>query len=93
MGNNNYIVYRPVGNIKTNYDSDSGPGQQFHSQSSPGDLTAVEGLRNINTFSQTSKLGHPRVRATKGRLYESRVRDHVNVSSSTHIIIIVAFCG
>ena len=26
------------------YDSDSGPGQQLHSRSSPGDLAVVEGM-------------------------------------------------
>ena len=36
-----------MGNTKTKlYDSDSGPGQQLHSQSSPGDLAVVEGQRN-----------------------------------------------
>ena len=42
-------------------------------------------------FGQNGKLGHSCVRVTiKGRLYDSRVRDHVivhlglNVSSSTH---------
>ena len=29
------------------YDSGSGPGQQLHSQSSPGDLAVVEGQRNV----------------------------------------------
>ena len=38
------------------YDSDSGPGQQLHSQSSPGDLAAVEGQRN-GKFSQNGKFG------------------------------------
>ena len=76
------------------YDSDSGPGQQFHSQSSPGALAVVEGQRN-GKFSQSGKfgfgkLGHSCVRMTKGRPYDSRVRDHVivhlglNVSSSAH---------
>ena len=36
-----------MGNMKTsinsNYDSDSGTGQQLHSQSWPGDLAVVEG--------------------------------------------------
>ena len=77
------------------YDSGSGPGQQLHSQSSPGDLAVAEGQRNgrfcLNgKFGQNSKLGHSCVRVTKGRLYDSRVRDHVivhlglNVSSSSH---------
>ena len=83
------------------YDSDSGPGQQLHSQSSPGDLAVTEGQRNgklsqngkfgLNgKFGQNGELGHSCVRVTKGRLYDSRVRDHIivhlglNVSSSAH---------
>ena len=54
------------------YNSDSGPGQQLHSQSSAGDLAVVEGQRN-------GKWGHSRVRVMKSRLYECRVRDHVIV--------------
>ena len=70
------------------YDSDSGPGQQLHSQSSLGDLAVVEGQRNAK-FSQNGKLGHSCVRVMKGRLYESWVRDHdvhlgLNVSRSVH---------
>ena len=62
--------------------SDSGSGQQFHSQSSPGE-------RN-GKFSQNGKLGHSCTKVTKSRLYDSRVRDHVvvhlglNVNSSVH---------
>ena len=74
------------------YDSDSGPG---HSRSSPGDLAVAEGQRNgkfsLNgKFDQNGKLGHSCVRVTKGRLYDSQVRDHVivhlglNVSNSAH---------
>ena len=48
------------------YDSDSGSGEQLHSQSSPGDLAVVEGQRS-GMFSQNGKLGH------------SCVRDHVIV--------------
>ena len=77
------------------YDSDSGPGRQLHSQSSLGDLAAVEGQRNGKfnqncKFGWNGKLGHSCVRVTKGRLYDSRVRDHatvhlgLNVSSSAH---------
>ena len=60
--------------------------------SSLGDLTAAEGQRN-GEFSLNGKfrqLGHSCVRVTKGRLYGSRVRDHLvvylglNVSSSAH---------
>ena len=48
-----------------------------------------EGQRN-GKFSQNGKLSHSCVRVTKGRLYESRITDHVivhlglNVSSSTY---------
>ena len=55
----------------------------------------AEGQRNgkfsLNgKFGQNGKLGHSCVRVTKGRLYDSRVRDRVivqlrlNVSSSTN---------
>ena len=55
------------------YDSGSGPGQQLHSQSSPGYLAVAEGQRNgkfsLNgKFGQNGKLGHSCVRVTKGRL-------------------------
>ena len=77
------------------YDSGSGPGQQLHSQYSPRDLAVAEGQRNgkfsLNgKFGQNCKLGHSCVRVTKGRFYDSRVRDHVivhlglNVSSFAH---------
>ena len=39
------------------YDSDSGSGQQLHSQSSPGDLAVVVGQRN-GKFSLNDKIGH-----------------------------------
>ena len=88
-----YNYYRGVGHKL--YDSDSGPGQQLHSQSSPGDLAVVEGQRNgkfnLNgKFGQNHKLGHSCVRVTNGRFYDSQVRYHVfvhlglNVSSTTH---------
>ena len=78
-------------NTKTNYnyDSDSGPGQQLYSQSSPGNMAVVKGKRN-GKFSQNGKLGHSCVRVIKGKLYDSWVRDHdivhlgLNVSSYTH---------
>ena len=52
------------------YGSESGPGQQLHSQSSHGDLATVEGQRNgkfsqNGKFGQKSKLGHSCVRVTK----------------------------
>ena len=63
------------------YDSGSGPGQQLHFQSSPGDLAVAEGQRNSlnGKFGQNGKIGHSCVRVTKGRLYDSQVRDHVIV--------------
>ena len=70
-------------------DSDSEPSQQLHSQSSHGDLAAVEGQRSCK-FSHNGKLGHSCVRVAKGKLYETRFRDHVgvhlglNVNSFTH---------
>ena len=62
---------------------DSGPGQQLHSQSSPGE-------RNGSKFSQNGKLGHSCTNMTKGKLYGSRDSDHaivhlgLNVSSSAN---------
>ena len=43
-------------NINYNYDSDSGPGQELHFQSSPGDLAVVEGQKN-GKFNQNGKFG------------------------------------
>ena len=46
-----------MGNTKHKlYESDSGPGQQFHSQSSTGNLAVVQGQRN-GKFSQNGKFG------------------------------------
>ena len=76
------------------YDSDSGPGQQLHSRSSPGERNgkfSKNGKFSQNgKFGQNGKLGHSCTNVTKGKLYGSRVRDHVivhlslNVSSSAH---------
>ena len=58
------------------YDSDSGPGQQLHSRSSPGE--------------RNGKLGHSCTNVTKSKLYGSQDSDHaivhlgLNVSSSAH---------
>ena len=87
----NIIIIVDVWEIRKHklYDSDSGPGQQLHSQSSPGDMAVVEGQKN-GKFSLNGKLGHSCVRVTKGRLYDSLARDHfiahlgLNVSSSAH---------
>ena len=59
------------------YDSDSGPGQQLHSRSSPGE-------RN-GKFSQNGKLGHSCTNVTKGKLYGSRDSDHAIVHLSLHV--------
>ena len=75
-----------MGNTKNKlYDSDSGPSQQLHSRSSPGE-------RN-GKFSQNGKfgkLGHSCTYVTKGKLYDSQDSDHaivhlgLNVRSSAH---------
>ena len=78
-----------------NCNSGSGLGQQLHSQSSFGDLAVAERQKNgkfsLNgKFGQNGKFGHSCVRVTKGKLYDSRVRNHIivhlglNVSSFTH---------
>ena len=58
------------------YDSGSGPVQQLHFQSSPGDLVVAEGQRNgkfspNGKFGQNDKLDHSFVRVTTCRLYDS----------------------
>ena len=70
------------------YDSDSGPGQQLHSRSSPGERNGK--FSQNGKFGQNGKLGHSCTNVTNGKLYGSRVSDHaivhlgLNVSSSTH---------
>ena len=72
-------------------DSDSGHGQQLHSLSSPGERNGK--FSQNGKFGQNVKLGHSCTKMTKGKLYDSRVRDHVivhlglNISSSAH------YCG
>ena len=53
------------------YDSDSGPGQQLHSRSSPG--------KRNGKFSQNGKFSHSCTNVTKGKFYGCRVSDHANV--------------
>ena len=48
------------------YDSESGPGQQFHSQSSPGERNSK--FSQNGKFGQNCKLGHSCTNVTKGRL-------------------------
>ena len=70
------------------YDSDSGPGQQLHSWSSPGERNGK--FSQNGKFGQNGKLGHSCTNVTKGKLYGSRDSDHaivhlgLNVSSSAH---------
>ena len=59
-------------NTNYNYDSDSGPGQQLHPQSSPQDLSVVEGQNNGNfslngKFGQNGKLGHSCFKSDEGQ--------------------------
>ena len=58
------------------YDSDSGPGQQLHSRSSPGERNGKfsqngKFVQN-GKFGQNGKLGHSCTNVTKGKLYGSR---------------------
>ena len=73
------------------YDSDSGPGQQLHSRSSPGERNGM--FSQNGKFVQNGKfgkLGHSCTNETKGKLYGSRDSDHaivhlgLNLSSSAH---------
>ena len=52
----------------------------------------VEGQRN-GKFSQNGKLGHSCVRVTKGRLYDSRIRDHVTVHLGLNVSSFAHNCG
>ena len=79
---------------KHKFDIDSGPGQQLHSRSSPGERNGKfsqngKFVQN-GKFGQNVKLGHSCTNVTKGKLYGSRDSDHaivplgLNVSSSAH---------
>ena len=62
---------------------ESGPGQQLHSQSSPGERNGKfcqngKFVQN-GKFGQNGKLGHSCTSMTKSRLYSSRDSDHVIV--------------
>ena len=83
-----------MGNKHKLYDSDSGPGQQLHSRSSPGERNSKfsqngKFVQN-GKFGQNGKLGHSCTNVTKGKLYGSWDSDHaivhlgLNVSSSAH---------
>ena len=70
------------------YDSDSGPDQQLHSRSLPGERNGK--FSQNGKFGQNGKLSHSCTNVTKGKLYGSRVSDHaivhlgLNISSSAH---------
>ena len=70
------------------YDSDSGPGQQLHSRSSPGERNGK--FSQSGKFGQNGKLGHSCTNVTKAKSYDSRVSYDtivdlgLNVSSSAH---------
>ena len=59
------------------YDSDSGPSQQLHSRSSPGERNGK--FSQNGKFGQNGKLGHSCTNVTKGKLYDSQDSDHVIV--------------
>ena len=62
------------------YDSDSGPGQQLHSRSSPGERNGK--FSQNGKFGQNGKLGHSCTNVTKGN--HAIVHLGLNVSSSAH---------
>ena len=68
------------------YDSDSGPGQQLHSRSSPGERNGK--FSQNGKFGQNGKLGHSCTNVTKASFMAPS--DHaivhlgLNVSSSAH---------
>ena len=70
------------------YDSDSGPGRQLHSHSSPGERNGK--FSQNGKFGQNGKLGHSCTNVIKGKLYGSWNSGHpivhlgLNVSSSAH---------
>ena len=85
-------MYWKFENLNYNYDSDSGPGQQLHFRSSPGERNGK--FSQNGKFGQNGKLGHSCTNVTKGKLYGSSDSDHaivylgLNVSSSAH-----NYCG
>ena len=82
------------------YDSDSGPGQQLHSRSSPGERNGKFSQNSkfvqngkfgqTGKFGQNGKFDHSCTNVTKGKLYGLRDSDHaivhsdLNVNSSAH---------
>ena len=52
------------------YDSDSGPGRQLHSRSSPGERNGK--FSQNGKFGQNGKLGHSCTNVTKAKLYGSQ---------------------
>ena len=73
------------------YDSDSGPCQQLHSQSSPGEKNGK--FSQNGKFGQNGKLGHSCTNVTKGKLYGSRVSDHAIVHLGLNVSISAHNCG
>ena len=70
------------------YDNHSGPGQQLHSRSSPGERNGK--FSQNGKFGQNCKLGHSYTNVTMVKIYGSRDSDNaivnfgLNVSSSAH---------
>ena len=65
------------------YDSDSGPGQQLHSRSSPGERNGT--FSQSGKFGQNGKLGHSSTNVTKGKLYGSWDSDHAIVDLGLNV--------
>ena len=55
----------------------TGPGQQLHSRSSPGERNGT--FSQNCKFGQNGKLGHSCTNVTKCKLYGSRFSDHAIV--------------
>ena len=85
-----YIHYRHMGNTKT--DSDSGPSQQLHARSSPGERNGK--FSQNGKFGQNGKLGHSCTNVTKGKLYGSWGSDNTLLnficSNYSHIFFVLA---
>ena len=84
-------------NINYNYDSDSGPGQQLHFQSSAGERNGKfsqngKFVQN-GKFRQNGKLGHSCTNVTKGWLTAARDSNHAIVHSGLNLSSYAHNCG
>ena len=73
------------------YDSDSGPSQQLHYRSSPGERNG-KFVQN-GKFGQNGKLGHSCTNVTKDKPYGSRDSDHAIVHLGLNVSSFIHNCG